>query len=206
MKRRDLLKAGLFSIGSAGLALARINEAAAQADAGWTTLFDGTSLDNWSPIGAANWKLVDGALIADNGNGYMVSKNDYGDFSLRVEFWIEAKTNSGVFIRCTDPNSVSSKTAYEVNLWDTRPDPKYGTGAIPNVAAVDPMPHAADKWNVYEIMAKGNTLNVALNGQKTVVDAHSDTFARGRIAFQHAKGVTDESGIVKFRKVQIKAL
>ena len=88
MKRRDLLKAGLFSIGSAGLALARINVAAAQADAGWTTLFDGTNLDNWSPIGTANWKLVDGARIADIGNGYMVSKNDYLDFSLRVEFWV----------------------------------------------------------------------------------------------------------------------
>jgi hypothetical protein len=206
MKRRDLLKAGLFSIGSAGLALARINEAAAQADAGWTTLFDGTNLDNWSPIGTANWKLADGALVADNGDGFMVSKNDYGDFSLRAEFWIEAKTNSGVFIRCTDPNSVSSKTGYEVNIWDTRPDPKYGTGAIGGVSAVDPMPHAADKWNVYEIMAKGDTFNVVLNDEKTVVNAHSDKFAKGRIALQHGKGVTDESGIVKFRKVQIKAL
>ena len=206
MKRRDLLKAGLFSIGSAGLALARVNSAAAQADAGWTTLFDGTDLDNWSPIGTANWKLADSALVADNGNGFMVSKNDYGDFSLRVEFWIEAKTNSGVFIRCTDPNSVTGKTAYEVNIWDTRPDPKYGTGAIVDVGAVDPMPHAADKWNVYEIMGKGDTFNVTLNGEKTVVNAHSDKFAKGRIALQHGKGVTDESGIVKFRKVQIKAL
>jgi hypothetical protein len=206
MKRRDLLKAGLFSIGSAGLALARINEAAAQADAGWTTLFDGTNLDNWSPIGPANWKLVDGALVADNGNGFMVSKNDYGDFSLRAEFWVEAKANSGVFIRCTDPNNVSGKTSYEVNIWDTRPEQKYGTGAIVDVGAVDPMPHAADKWNVYEITAKGDTFTVILNGQKTVDGAKSDKFAKGRIALQHGKGVTDESGIVKFRKVQIKTL
>jgi hypothetical protein len=206
MKRRDVLKAGLFSIGTASLGLTRIGSAAAQADAGWTTLFDGTNLDNWSPIGTANWKLVDGALVADNGNGFMVSKNDYGDFSLRAEFWIEAKTNSGIFIRCTDPNSVSGKTSYEVNIWDTRPEQKYGTGAIVDVGAVDPMPHAADKWNVYEITAKGDTFNVALNGQKTVVDAHSDKFAKGRIALQHGKGVTDESGIVKFRKVQIKAI
>ncbi len=74
--------------------------------------------------------------------------NDYKDFQLRVEFWIEDKTNSGIFIRCTDPNSVSGKTAYEVNIWDTRPVQKYGTGAIVNVAAVDPMPHAAGKWNL----------------------------------------------------------
>jgi Domain of Unknown Function (DUF1080) len=206
MNRREIIKAGLFSIGGAGLAPTLIKPAAAQADAGWTTLFDGTNLDNWSPIGTANWKLVDSTLVADNGNGFMVSKNDYGDFDLRVEFWVEAKTNSGVFIRCTDPNSVSGKTAYEVNIWDARPEQKYGTGAIVGVGDVDPMPHAADKWNVYEIMAKGDTFNVALNGQKTVVDGHSDKFAKGRIALQHGKGVADDSGIVKFRKVQIKAL
>jgi hypothetical protein len=206
MKRRDVLKAGLFSIGGAALALARIDSAAAQADAGWVTLFDGTNLDNWSPIGTANWKLADGALVADNGNGFMVSKNDYSDFSLRAEFWVEAKANSGVFIRCTDPNNVSGKTSYEVNIWDTRPEQKYGTGAIVDVGAVDPMPHAADKWNLYEITAKGDTFTVILNGQKTVDGAKSDKFAKGRIALQHGKGVTDESGIVKFRKVQIKAL
>ena len=204
MKRRDVLKAGLFSIG--GASLARIDVAAAQADTGWVTLLDGSNLDNWSPIGTANWKLADGMLVADNGNGFMVSKNDYGDFSLRAEFWVEAKTNSGVFIRCTNPNDVTGKTAYEVNIWDTRPVQKYGTGAIVDVGAVDPMPHAADKWNVYEITAKGDTFTVVLNGQKTVDGAKSDKFAKGRIALQHGKGATDESGIVKFRKVQIKTL
>jgi hypothetical protein len=125
---------------------------------------------------------------------------------LRVEFWIEAKTNSGVFIRCTDPASVSGKTAYEVNIWDTRPEQKYGTGAIVGVAAVDPMPHAAGRWNVYEISVRGNKFFVTLNGQKTVDGAVSDKFAKGHIALQHGKGVTDESGIVKFRKVEIRLL
>ncbi len=136
----------------------------------------------------------------------MVSKKDYADFDLRVEFWIEAKTNSGVFIRCTDPASVTGKTAYEVNIWDTRPEPKYGTGAIVDVAAVDPMPKAGGQWNVYEITAKGDTFTVVLNGKKTVDSAKSDKFASGRIALQHGKGVTDESGVVKFRKVEIKPL
>jgi hypothetical protein len=206
MKRWPAIVAALLVASLVCLSLARsANEAAAQG-AGWITLFDGKNLDNWSPIGTANWKLEDGALVADNGNGFMVSKNDYTDFDLRVEFWLEAKTNSGVFIRCTDPSSVSGKTSYEVNIWDTRPEPKYGTGAIVDVAAVDPMPHAADKWNTYEIIAKGDTFTVILNGQKTVDNAKSDKFAKGRIALQHGKGVTDESGVVKFRKVEIKPL
>jgi len=180
--------------------------AVAQNDIGWVMMFDGETLSGWTPIGTANWRLENGAIVADSGNGFLVSANTYTDFQLRVEFWIEAKTNSGVFIRCTDPNSVSGKTAYEVNIWDTRPEPKYGTGAIVDVAAVDPMPHAAGQWNVYEITAKGDTFTVVLNDQKTVDGARSDKFASGRISLQHGKGATDESGVVKFRKVEIRQL
>ena len=204
--KRWAIAASLFICSIGLLAVPCSRDADAQGEAGWITLFNGQSLEDWNPIGTANWKLEDGVLVADNGNGFMVSKTSYGDFQLRVEFWIEDKTNSGVFIRCTDPNSVSGKTSYEVNIWDTRPEPKYGTGAIVDVAAVDPMPKAGGRWNVYEITAKGDTFTVILNGQKTVDGAKSDKFASGRIALQHRKGVTDESGVVKFRKVEIKPL
>ena len=167
MKRRVTIIALLLLFCGLAFPLVQYSNGAAQADAGWVTLFDGKNLDSWNQIGTANWKLEDGAAVADNGNGFLVSKNAYGDFQLRVEFWIEARTNSGVFIRCTDPNSVTGKTAYEVNIWDTRPEPKYGTGAIVDLAAVDPMPKAGGKSNVYEITAKGNTFTVILNGQKT---------------------------------------
>ena len=205
MKRWSIIVAAAFVVAAGWLARPG-TEAAAQGNSGWITLFDGETLNNWDRIGTANWRLEDGAVVADSGNGFLVSKNDYGDFDLRVEFWIEAKTNSGVFIRCTDPKSVTGKTAYEVNIWDTRPVQKYGTGAIVAVGAVDPMPHAAGRWNTYEIIAKGDTFTITLNGQKTVDGAKSDKFAKGRIALQHGKGVTDESGIVKFRKVEIKPL
>jgi hypothetical protein len=206
MKNRWVITAAAFMVAAFGLLVRAGGQAVALNGAGWITLFDGKNLDNWKPIGTANWKLEDGAVVADNGNGFLVSNNDYADFQLRVEFWIESKTNSGVFIRCTNPNEVTGKTAYEVNIWDTRPVQKYGTGAIVDVAAVDPMPTAGGKWNVYEITAKGDTFTVVLNGQKTVDGAHADKFAKGRIALQHGKGVSDESGIVKFRKVEIKPL
>jgi len=205
MKRWSVIAATAFIV-AAGLLTRPAKEAAAQSDPGWISLFDGETLVNWESIGTANWRLENGAVVADNGRGFLVSKYDYADFDLRVEFWIEAKTNSGVFIRCTDPEQVGGKTAYEVNIWDTRPEQKYGTGAIVNVAAVDPMPHAAGKWNVYEISARGNKFFVTLNGQKTVDGAVSDKFAKGHIALQHGKGVTEESGIVKFRKVEIRLL
>jgi hypothetical protein len=106
---------------------------------------------------------------------------------------------SSIFIRCTDPHKITTTTAYEVNIFDTRPDPSYGTGAIVNVATVDPMPKAGGQWNTFEITAKGPQLTVILNGT-TTVDIQDGKFASGPLALQYG------AGVVKFRKVEIKPL
>jgi hypothetical protein len=193
-------------------AFASTQRTSAETDAGWISLFDGKNLDNFNQVGNANWRVEDGVIVADKGNGFLVSKNTYTDYQIRAEFWVDGDANSGVFIRCTDPEKIGSVSAYEVNIWDARPDPSYGTGAIVNVGKVDPMPRAAGKWNVYEITAKGSTFTVTLNGQKTVDGAQDTKFATGRVALQHGlglkddKGVESDKGLVKFRKVEIKPL
>ena len=183
-----------------------VHQASGQAAGGWVTLFDGKHLEHWHPIGDANWRLEDGVVVADKGSGFLVSKNSYTDFQLRVEFWVDEDANSGIFIRCTNPDKVGTDSAYEVNIYDKRPDPSYGTGAIVNIAKVEPMPKAGGKWNVYEITAKGPQFTVILNGQKTVDGAQDSKFASGRIALQYGASVVKEKGIVKFRKVEIKPL
>lgn len=207
MKRRTAIVASLV-FGFAALAYSP----QASSETGWVTLFDGKNMDSFNKIGDANWRVEDGMIVADKGNGFLVTKDTYTDYQIRAEFWVEADSNSGVFIRCTDPTKVGAANCYEVNIWDSRPDPSYGTGAIVNVAKVDPMPHAAGKWNVFEITAKGPTFTVVLNGQKTVDGANDSKLASGRIALQHglglkdANGVANDKGVVKFRKVEIKAL
>jgi hypothetical protein len=61
------------------------------------------------------------------------------------------------------------------------------------------MPMAAGKWNVCEITAQGPLLVVVLNGEKTA-DVQDSKHLGGSFALQHG------SGVVKFRKVQIKEL
>ncbi len=203
MKRLIRITMGLLVIGLTAFGCA--NQPFGQAEQGWTTLFDGsTNLNNWTRLGDANWRIQDGVIQADLLGGkdtysYLVSKQVYGDFQIRAEFWVDSETNSGIFIRCEDPKNVGSKTAYEVNIWDTRPDPTYGTGAIVGLAKVVPMPKAGGQWNTYEITAKGPQLTVVLNGVKTA-DVRDAQHARGHIALQYG------SGIVKFRKVQIRQL
>jgi hypothetical protein len=171
----------------------------------WTNM---SELAQWNQIGDANWRAEGGAMVADKGNGFLVSKSTYKDFELKVEFYAEHDTNSGVFIRCQDPKKVvgnASENSYEVNIWDDRPKAEHGTGAIVDIAAVVPMPKAGGKWNTYHITAKGDHFVVVFNGQKTV-DVHNAKHASGYIALQHAPGVKDDRQPIKFRKVEVRAL
>lgn len=171
---------------------------------GWTALVDGTrGLDNFNRVGEANWTAVDGAIQATEGGkvaAYLVSKATYGDFEIRAEFWASDDANSGIFIRCQDPGKITDENCYEVNIFDQRPDPTYGTGAIVKFVAVPaPMPKAGGKWNTYEITAKGPRIVVVLNGQKTV-ELNDAKFTGGPLALQWGRGT------IKFRKVEIRPL
>lgn len=205
--QRWLAPAGLLLI--AATAFWPAQQASGQTET--VILFDGTNLDKWNKVGDANWRIEDGSVVADKGNGFLVTKDSYGDFQLRAEFWVGPDANSGIFIRCTDPAKITATNSYEVNIWDDRPEKDYATGAIVGIAKVDPMPKATGQWNVYEITAKGGTLTVVLNGKKTV-EAQDSKHAKGPIALQHgpgnkdAAGVVNDKGVVKFRKVEIKAL
>jgi hypothetical protein len=184
-------------------AIPLVPRATAQTGPGWVTLIDGKSMGDWDRVGESNWRLEEGAVVADKRTSkdpaYLVTKTSYKDFQIYAEFWASDDANSGIFIRCSDPKKIGAKTCYEVNIFDTRKDPTYGTGAIVNFAEVSPMPKAGGKWNTFEITAKGRHLVVMLNGQKTV-DIQSGFFTEGPFTLQHG------AGVIKFRKVAIKPL
>jgi hypothetical protein len=173
--------------------------AAGQAGGSWTTLFDGKSLNGWNIVGDANWEVVDGVAQASKGTGFLVTPASYGDFQITLEFWVSDDANSGVFIRCSDPKTITAANAYEVNIYDKRPDPTYATGAIVDVAKPSTMIKAGGKWNSYDITARGPKMTVVLNGTKTV-DVEDTKHPRGPIALQYG------AGTVKFRNVRIRTL
>ncbi len=166
---------------------------------GSVALFDGGDLDQWVDLGDANWTVVDDVVQADSGNGFLVSAESYGDFRLTLEFWTDPDANSGIFIRCSDPNDVGAANCYEVNIYDKRPDQTYRTGGIVNFAAPTSIIDAGDRWNSYEITAQGSRLLVELNGTVTV-DIEDATYTEGPFALQYG------AGIVKFRNVRIQQL
>jgi hypothetical protein len=182
-----------------------VDTASGQAGGGWTTLFDGKNLDHWVGDGSAEFVIEDGAVTAKNKKdpkavaAYLITRESYKDFQVRAEFWVSDDANSGVYIRCEDPKKIGAKSCYECNIFDTRPDQTYGTGAIVYVAEVNQMPKAGGKWSTMEITAKGRDLSITFDGKETA-KGRNGFFNKGHIALQFGVGT------VKFRKVEIKQL
>ena len=176
---------------------------------GWKTLIDGDKgMDNFTPVGDANWRVEDGAIVADKGKGgFLLSKAAYKDFDLRVEFWAAHNANSGIYMRCADPKNLTDKTCYEANIFDQRPDQTFATGGIVHHGKVLQPVKAGGQWNTFEITARGSKMTVVLNGIKTA-EIDNVGSPSGPIALQYGtlppKG--EPGGIIKFRKVQVREL
>ncbi len=169
----------------------------------WVTLIDGTEgLDNFNRVGDANWTEEFSSIRATEGNGasWLVTKDSYSDFVIRVEFWASDDSNSGIYMRCQNPEVITDRDCYEANIYDQRPDPSYGTGGIVHRAAVsEPAPTVGDKWNVYRITAYGDRLIAELNNEITA-DVSDSELSEGPIGLQWA------AGELRFRKVEIARL
>ena len=72
-------------------------------------LFDGKDLSDWTQLdgGAPAWEVADGAMAVTAGGGDIVSREQFADFLLHLEFMTpdmpdatgQAKGNSGVFLQ-----------------------------------------------------------------------------------------------------------
>lgn len=160
-------------------------------------LLKGAKLTAFEEVGDANWSMEKDAVVADAGKGFLVTKKPYTDFHLKLEFFAGAGTNSGVFFRCADATTINDQICYEANIFDTRPDPTYRTGAITTIAAPKVTLNTEDgSWHTYEIQAVGSEIKLILDGQETVATKDAK-HATGRIALQLA------GGAIKFRNIKL---
>ena len=175
---------------------------------GWTTLLDGEAgLDNFTRDGEANWRAAGGAIMADKGaGGFLVSKQSYGDYQLRIEFMPDDNANSGIYMRCSVREKLTDRLCHEANIFDQRPDQTFATGGIVHLGKVLQPMKAGGKWNVYEITAQGRKITVVLNGIKTAEIDNAENLS-GPIALQFGNLPNNvPGGAIRFRKVQVRPL
>src|SRR5213078_2768639 len=139
-------------------------------------LFDGKSLAGWrgykSDTVPAGWKVEDGALVKDGRVADIVSKDEFGDFELEMDWKIGDAGNSGIFYRGTEEYDHIYWSAPEYQLLDDagHPDGQSRLTSAGADYALYPSPAGvvkpADQWNSTLIVANGNTIQHWLNGQK----------------------------------------
>ncbi|MDH3531889.1 MAG: DUF1080 domain-containing protein [Gammaproteobacteria bacterium] len=158
-----------------------------------------TALGEWRQAGEAQWRFAGQGVAAGPAEktGFLVSPGRYRNVTITAEFWIEDDTNSGMFVRCKDPATLTPFDCYEVNIWDNHPQQENRTGSI--VTRQSPLAHVdtLGKWNRCRIELRGDTIMVTINDVLTarLVD---DQLREGHIALQYAG-----KGLLRFRNVRL---
>jgi len=147
-----------------------------QPPSAWRPLFDGTSLDAWRGFKTDSvppgWRIVDRTLAKETNVGDIVSKEEFGDFELELEWKIGEAGNSGIFYRGTEEYNRIYWSAPEYQLLDDikAEDNKTRFTCAGAAYALYPSPEGhlkpVGEWNQTRIVAKGAHVEHWLNGFK----------------------------------------
>jgi hypothetical protein len=196
----------------------------------WHVLFDGTSLDAWRGYKTdkvpSGWRIANGSLEKDASVGDIVSKDEFGDFELEVEWKIGEAGNSGIFYRGTEEYDHIYWSAPEYQLLDDikAEDNKTRLTCTGAVYALYPSPTGhlkpVGEWNQTRIIAKGAHVEHWLNGVKLLeyelgspdweAKVKSSKFAKypnfGRAKKGHIALQGDHSGTLAFRNIRVREI
>jgi hypothetical protein len=149
---------------------------AEQRAAGWRPLFDGTNTNAWrgykEQAMPAGWHIVDGVLTKTGSVGDLLTKDQFGNFELALDWKLSPGGNAGVFYRGTEDYDHIYWSAPEYQLLDDagHPDGQSRLTSAGADYALYPSPAGvvkpADQWNSTLIVVNGNTVQHWLNGQK----------------------------------------
>lgn len=142
----------------------------------WRVLFDGSSLNDWrgynSDTVPPGWHIVEGTLAKERPTEDIMTKDEFANFELELQWKIGEAGNSGIFYRGTKEYNHIYWSAPEYQLEDDwkAEDNKtrfVNTGAV---YALYPSPPGhlkpVGEWNSSRIIANGAHVEHWLNGAK----------------------------------------
>lgn len=202
------------------LGLASCSATAAEPEqSGWVTLFDGATLDGWTPVGGrydghASWTVEDGALTGREGpgraGGLLYTTELYSDFEFECEVRLDWPFDSGIFLRMAPEGKGAQITI------DHRPGGEiaavYSDGYLMhNEGAAEGFRRG--EWNHFRVRCTGADfrLEAWLNGERVVdyqLPAGSPGYApTGRIGVQvHGDSESPVGAKVQFRALRVRPL
>jgi hypothetical protein len=177
------------------------------ADPQWgkpVTLFNGKDLTGWrftDPSKRDIWGVQDGTLVVSGGGTELVSTCTFEDFKLHVEFNMQPKANSGVFLRGRYEVQIESDAAQK--------PPSHHTGAVYSLLTPSPeMPRVTGEWQSFDITLVGRVVTVVQNGQTIIAGREIPSITGGALdSHEGSPGPIylqgSEKGGVAFRNIFI---
>ena len=151
---------------------------AADVQAGWRLL--SASLDGWrgymSDGVPEGWAVEDGVLTFTPGGagGDLITRDQFGDFELALEWKVETRGNSGIFYRVVEEGRYAYWTGPEMQILDNEAHPDGQsplTSAGANYALHAPpedVTRPVGEWNEARVVVRGSEVEHWLNGQRVV--------------------------------------
>jgi Domain of Unknown Function (DUF1080) len=193
-------------------------------------LFDGKSLDAWrgykSDTVPKGWRIDNGVLTKDGQVADLVSRDEFGDFELELEWKIGSGGNSGIFYRGTEEYDHIYWSAPEYQLLDDEKaaDNKTRLTCAGAAYAIYPSPPGhlkpVGEFNSTRIVARGAHVEHWLNGFKLLeyelwspdweAKVKASKFADyphfGRAKRGHFGIQGDHAGDLAFRNIRVREL
>lgn len=200
---------------------------------GWQLLFDGKSVDNWKIFNGGKikgWKVKHGILYnsgqgSDHG-GDIITRKEYKDFELYLEWNISPLSNSGIFIHAVDSLVTTIyQTAPEYQISDdigikkVREKYQFTAACYAMYETIGAEIKPPGEWNSSKIIANGAHVEHWLNGKMVVAyelwsedwklrkekSKWKDQTQYGMAKTGHV-GLQDHGGLTRFRNIKIKEL
>lgn len=186
----------------------------------WQALFDGKTLNGWSPKGGkAPFHVEDGVIVGTtkpgNPNSFLCTDMIYGDFILELDFKVHPMLNSGVQIRSNSYPEYRSGVVHGYQV-EIDPSDRAWTGGIFDesrrgwIYNLEKHPKAQtafkqNEWNHFRIEAKGNNIKTWLN-TILAADLEDRMTSRGFIALQVHGTEAEEAMQVCWKNIRLQDL
>jgi hypothetical protein len=146
---------------------------ATRCTAGFQPLFNGRDFTGWAgPV--ENYEIRDGAIVCRPGKGGCIyTREQYGDFVVRLEFKLPRGGNNGLAIRYPGQGDAAYAGMTELQVLDDdyeqavgdKIDPRQAHGSVYGmIAAQRGYQYPIGQWNFQEVTVQGSRIKVELNG------------------------------------------
>ncbi len=189
---------------------------AADVEPGFTPLFDGKTMNGWklAEESPGTWKIEDGALVA-HGNRchafYVGDQAPFKDFDLKVEVMTEPGSNGGIYFHTKYQATDWPRAGFECQVNNTHSD-WIKTGSLYGLVNIARSPAQDNKWWTQEIIVKGNSVTVLVDGQR-VFEYNEPPGVQPGKPFERKLGEGtfalqghDPKSVVRYRNIRVKKL